>query len=67
MQEKRVLVCGTSGRYRKSGKKEKGSILDEIVEVTGYQRSYAARLLRSQGKKVRVSFKTAVVGDVIGG
>ena len=64
MSERRVLVCGTSGLYRKSGKKEKGSILDEFVEVTGYQRNYAARLLRSQGKKVWVSSKTAVVGDV---
>ena len=64
MSERRVLVRGISRRYRKSGKQEKGSILDEFVEVTGYQRNYAARLLRSQGKKVWVSSKTAVVGDV---
>ncbi len=64
MSERRVLVRGISKLYRKSGKQEKGSILDEFVEVTGYQRTYAARLLRSQGKKVWVSSKTAVVGDV---
>ena len=63
MSERRILVRGMSKRYRKGTKKEKGAILDEFVEVTGYQRKYAARLLRSQGKKVWVTPTTAVVGD----
>ncbi len=52
MSERGVLVRGISKRYRKSGKQEKGKILDEFVELTSYQHNYAARLLRSQGKKV---------------
>ncbi|NPV59244.1 MAG: transposase family protein [Actinobacteria bacterium] len=33
-------------RYRKASKKEKGRILDEFCALTGYNRSYAAGLLR---------------------
>ena len=42
ISERRVLVRGLSERYRKAGKKEKGRMLDEFVEMTGYNRSYAA-------------------------
>ena len=64
MAERRVLVRGVSGRYRRSSKKEKGRILDEFVEMTGYNRSYAAWLLSQQGRKVWVNRKLAVVGEV---
>lgn len=64
MAERRVLVRGISGRYRRSSKKEKGRILDEFVEMTGYNRSYAAWLLSQQGRKVWVNRKTCVVGEV---
>ena len=53
MAERRVLVRGMAARYRRSGKKEKGRMLDELVEVTGYQRSYAAWLLNRQGRQQR--------------
>ncbi len=33
-------------RYRKSGRAERGRLLDEFVEVTGYHRKSAIRLLR---------------------
>lgn len=33
-------------RYRKASKKEKGRMLDEFCALTGYNRSYAATLLR---------------------
>ena len=36
-------------RYRKAGKKEKGKIIDEVMEVTAYHRKAAIRLL--SGKK----------------
>jgi hypothetical protein len=64
MAERRVLVRGVSGRYRGSSKKEKGRILDEFVEMTGYNRAYAAWLLNQQGRKVWVKRKVAVAGDV---
>ena len=44
------------GRYLSAGKKEKGRILDEFIQVTGYHRKAATRLLRStasQGKTRR--------------
>ena len=52
MAERRAVVEATAGRYRRSSKKEKGRILDEFVELTGYERSYARTLLRTSGKKV---------------
>jgi hypothetical protein len=64
MAERRVLVRGVSGRYRGSSKKEKGRILDEFVEMTGYNRTYAAWLLNQQGRKVWVNRKLVVVGEV---
>jgi len=64
MAERRVLVRGVSGRYRRSSKKEKGRILDEFVEMTGYNRIYAAWLLNQQGRKVWVNRRLAVVGEV---
>jgi hypothetical protein len=33
-------------RYRKAGKKQRGTILDEFVETTGYHRKHAIALLR---------------------
>jgi hypothetical protein len=64
MAERRVLVRGVAGRYRRSSKKEKGRILDEFVEMTGYNRSYAGWLLCQQGRKVWVNRRLAVVGEV---
>lgn len=42
-------------RYQKSGKKEKGLILDELCVNFEYNRKYAIRLLR--GKRVRIGKK----------
>jgi hypothetical protein len=36
------------GRYLSATKKEKGKILDEFIQVTGYQIKAAIRLLRSR-------------------
>jgi hypothetical protein len=64
MAEKRVLVRGMAERYRRSGKKEKGRLLDELVEVTGYNRSYATWLLNQQGRKIWVRRDLVVVGEI---
>jgi len=64
MKERKRIAEATAGRYRKAGKKEKGVILTEFGELTGFARSYAAMVLRNQGRVVSVSRKLRVRGDV---
>jgi len=45
MKEKRSLTTTIVRRYQKAKKKEKTQILNEFVKNTGYNRSYARRLL----------------------
>ena len=42
---RRELIAAVHARYAKSSKSEKGAILDEFVLLSGYNRSYATRLL----------------------
>ncbi|BCW93449.1 MAG: transposase [Thermoanaerobaculum sp.] len=63
MAEKRVLVKAFAERYQKATKKERGVILNEFVAASGYNRRYAAWLLRSHGKKVHLGRRWIVVGD----
>jgi len=63
MREKKALVKVVTPRFQAAGIKEKEVILDEFVEATGYNRCYAAYLLRNHGKKVRVG-KVTIIGDV---
>jgi hypothetical protein len=35
MKERKRIAEATAGRYRKGGKKEKGEILNQFVELTG--------------------------------
>ena len=53
MKSRRELTREISARYRKAVKKTKSHILSEFVESTGYNRSYAALLLRNYGKRVK--------------
>jgi hypothetical protein len=64
MKERKRIAEATAGRYRKAGKKEKGVILNEFVELTGFARCYAAVVLRNQGRVVQVDRKLRVRGDV---
>src|SRR6266536_2576623 len=64
MKERKRIAEATAGRYRKAGKKEKGVILNEFGELTGFARSYAALVLRNQGRVVQVNRKLRVRGDV---
>lgn len=64
MKVKRAIAAEAATRYRKARKKEKRVLLDELMKTTGYDRSYLAWLLRSHGKKLRVSGKIVVVGDL---
>jgi hypothetical protein len=45
MSSRRDLTEQRARRYRRASKKEKGRILDEFVESTGYKRKYAIHLL----------------------
>jgi len=51
MRERHAVVNEMAGRYRKGGKKGRGRILDELVELSGYTRTYAALLLRGYGHR----------------
>jgi len=45
MREKKAIVAQISERYRKASKKNKKGILNEFVQITGYNRKYAIRIL----------------------
>ena len=47
MTEKKKVASQLRTRYQKASKKQKGSILAEFIEITGYNHSYATRVLRS--------------------
>lgn len=54
MNARRELTQQVAQRYRRAVRKEKSQILTEFVHTTGYNRSYAATLLRGYGKKLLV-------------
>ena len=54
MQERKTVRKAMAQQYRRGSKKSKGVILTQFVEATGYNRVYAARLLRNQGKRIVV-------------
>lgn len=45
-QSKQEYMARMQGRYLKATKREKAALLDEAVEVTGYHRRHAIRVLR---------------------
>ena len=63
MSEKRVLIKTFAPRYQKSRKKVKGELLTEFTQMSGYNRCYAAYLLRHHGKRIWVSRKVVAVAD----
>lgn len=64
MKEKKSVTRAIASRYQKAGKREKGIILDEFTQLTGYTRCYASYLLGRHGKRVRIRGNVIVVGDV---
>jgi hypothetical protein len=64
MQVRKSVIAAIALRYKKERKKQKGFILNEFVELTRYNRSYASHILQSHGKKIRVSNKTIIEGDI---
>lgn len=69
MRQKQAVTRQVALRYKKAGKKEKGVVLNELVRTTGYNRSYAARVLRQKvrprvvGKMTRGSLNVLLVED----
>ncbi len=63
MREKRAVIAVTAEKYRKARKKEKGAILEQLIELTGYAKRYVAWLLRHHGKRTAAG-KMMIVGDV---
>jgi hypothetical protein len=52
MKSRCEVISRVYVRYRKASKAEKGKILDEFTETTGYTRKYAAWVLAQWGKTV---------------
>jgi len=52
MKEKQAVTRQMAEEYKRSTKKSKGEILDTLIELTGYNRSYAARVLRRRARTV---------------
>src|SRR4030095_16921418 len=53
MQQRQAVAAKVASRYQRSSKKEKSVILNELVELTEYNRTYARRVLRQTGKRVQ--------------
>jgi hypothetical protein len=50
---KKAVTAEFKGRYAKLSKKEKGILLDQFTDLTGYNRSYASRILNlKEGKTI---------------
>lgn len=64
MKERKSVTRAIASRYQKASKREKGRILDEFTQLTGYTRCYASYLLGNHGKRVRISSNVVLVGDV---
>ena len=51
LKEKQAVTGKLRKKYGQASKTEKGEIIDWLVEVAGYNRKYAATLLRNGQKK----------------
>jgi hypothetical protein len=54
MTTRRELTETVGERYRRSGRNEKRQILDEFIELTGYHRKHAIRVLCREPQPSRV-------------
>ena len=61
MQQRQAVVAKAASRYQRSRKKEKSMILSELVELTEYSRTYASRVLRQHGQRLKPGKQSLVV------
>lgn len=66
MHEKKAVTREVAKRYQKVLKKQKGVILSEFTNLTGYHRTYASWLLRNQEKKIFLKVNGKDVIAVLG-
>lgn len=59
LRERQAVINELVPRYRKASKRDKGVILDQVRELTGYNRSYASRALRRSSAPKPVSSKVS--------
>lgn len=65
MKERQAVVKKMAIRYRMAGKKEKGKMVQDLVALTEYHRTYAAFLLKNQGRRIHGRNPSVrLVGDV---
>jgi len=67
LSTRNAVTRETSRRYRKAGKKEKGRILNEFIELTGYNRKYAIHILANWGKRKLIAHHNGTLEVVAGG
>jgi hypothetical protein len=58
MAEKKAVTLAMQRRYKRGSKSGKAAMLDELVALTGWCRSYASRALRREPKKKRIGPET---------
>jgi hypothetical protein len=51
MRERQAITKEMARRYVRASKRERGLMFDELCALAGYNRSYAARLLRAKGPR----------------
>jgi len=64
MKTKRMIIAHNVELYRKSSKKQKGEILDELSMLTGLSRKYISYLLRMHGKKIKLRKRVVLEADI---
>lgn len=64
MKEKRKAAAILAPRYQRARKKDKGTMLQEFVSLTGYRRSYASYVLSIHGRRRKVGKKRVIQADL---
>jgi len=50
MKERKSVTRETRAEYKRASKRDKKTILDNFIRLTGYNRSYVAYILRNEHK-----------------
>jgi len=66
MRERKAVTAQLAPKYRKARKKKKSEMLNQFVELTGYNRKYAIFLLQNWGKRRVVRIDGELIEIVVG-